>query len=220
MHSSKLSPLTTIAAAALLAVGVFACGGGDTAVQPGPASPSPTATTSTAAPTPMGTLAIHITDSPFSEAKALLVTFSEVSIHRADTGDWITLPFGTGSSRTCDLKKLSGATDVLGVAPLAAGHYTQIRLTVTTAVLYFDNVSVGGPCAPQIAPPMGMNAPVTIPSGEVKLNNEFTVATTGTKIVLDFDGDQSVHQTGSGNGRGNGNSKYMMAPVIRVVSVQ
>jgi hypothetical protein len=67
-----------------------------------------------------------------------------------------------------------------------------------------------------------VSASLTIPSGEVKLNNEFTVAGTGTKIVLDFDGDQSIHQTGSGNGNGRGNSssKYMMSPVIRVVSVQ
>ena len=31
-----------------------------------------------------GTLAINITDSPFSDAKALLVTFSEVNVHSAD----------------------------------------------------------------------------------------------------------------------------------------
>jgi hypothetical protein len=43
-------------------------------------------------------------------------------------------------------------------------------------------------------------------------------------MLLDFDGDKSIHQTGSGNGNGNGNGnkngKYMMSPVIRVVSVQ
>ncbi len=108
--------------------------------------------------------------------------------------------------------------------------YTQIRLTVSSAAIYFDAPSVGGPCAPQIAPPAGTSAPVDIPSGDVKLNNEFTLASAGTTILLDFDGDQSVRQTGSGNGNagnGNGNggnpnsnTKYMMVPVIRVVSVQ
>ena len=43
-------------------------------------------------------------------------------------------------------------------------------------------------------------------------------------MLLDFDGDKSAHQTGSGNGNGNGNgnknTKYMMVPVIRVVSVR
>ena len=92
--------------------------------------------------------------------------------------------------------------------------------------MYFDNAAATGPCAAQIAAPAGESAPVEIPSGEVKLNNEFTVAGSGTTITLDFDGDQSVRQTGSDNSNGNGNggaksnTKYMMVPVIRVVSVQ
>jgi len=167
-----------------------------------------------------GTLTIHLTDSPFSDAKALLVSFSEVSVHRADPGEWRTIE----TTRTCDLKKLNGATDILGLAAgLPAGKYTQIRLQVSSADLYFDQPSSGPPCAASITKPGGSSAPVTIPSGEVKLNNEFTLTTAGTTITLDFDGDQSVHQTGGGNGRGNGNGasgKYMMSPVIRVVSVQ
>jgi hypothetical protein len=39
-------------------------------------------------------------------------------------------------------------------------------------------------------------------------------------MLLDFDGDQSVKQTGSDNGKGNSNTKYLMTPVIRIVSVQ
>ncbi len=212
------SSLVIVAAAALLSTGTLACGSGDnTPVLPSAshASSDPSSSGST------GTLSIDITDSPFSDAMALLVTFSEVSVHRADPGEWKTLPFVSGTSRTCDLKKLNGATDVLGVAPLAAGKYTQIRLMITSANLYFTNASVGGPCAAQIPPP-GPGMPVEIPSGEVKLNNEFTLTSVGTKILHDFDGDQSVRQTGSGNGRGNGsaNTKYMMSPVIRIVSVQ
>ena len=79
------------------------------------------------------------------------------------------------------------------------------------------------------APPSGDNAPIEILSGEVKLNHEFTVTGTASTMLLDFDGDQSVRQTGSGNSNGNGNgrggsgasnTKYMMTPVIRVISVQ
>ena len=99
---------------------------------------------------------------------------------------------------------------------------------MTAANLYFDNRAGAGPCATGIAAPAGASAPVTIPSGEVKLNNEFTVTGRGTTILLGFDGDQSVRQTGSANGNGNGNgngnangnARYMMSPVIRVVSVQ
>jgi hypothetical protein len=201
----------------LLTAGALACGNNDT-----PASPS--SSTNAATPTSPGggsassngTLTIHLTDSPFSDAKALLVTFSDVSVHSADPGDWKTLTFTPAASfRTCDLKQLTGATDVLGVGSLAAGQYTQIRLNVSSATLYLTNAWNVGPCVSgTITPPLGASAPVTIPSGEIKLNNEFTVASSGpgTKILLDFDGDQSVHQTGGG--------RYMMSPVIRLVSVQ
>jgi len=156
-------------------------------------------------------------DSPFSDAKALLVTFTEVNVH-ASGGDWITVPFATGASRTCDLKKLETAQDILGVGSLPAGHYTQLRLVVSSAAIYFQNASSGPACAPTMTAPAGTNAPVEIPSGEVKLNREFDLASGGgTMILLDFDGDSSVRQTGNGNGQGGG--RYMMTPVIGIVSV-
>jgi hypothetical protein len=164
-------------------------------------------------PSNSGNLNIRITDSPFSDARAVLVTFTEVSASRNDQG-WMTLTFAGGaSSRTCDLKKLNGAQDVLGTGALPAGHYEQLRLQISTATLYFDNASVGPACAPSIAPPAGRNAPLTIPSGVVRLNREFDLKTdTATTIVLDFDGDKSIHETGNG--------RFMMQPVISVVSVQ
>jgi hypothetical protein len=186
------------------------------------------ASTSPGAAAAMGTLTVKLTDSPFSDAQALLITFSEVSVHKADPGAWLTVPFAAGSTRTCDLKKLNGPVDILGVGSLPAGHYTQIRLHVESAALYFDAPSVGSACAASIAAPGGDFAPVEIPSGEVKLNHQFTLASGGTTLTLDFDGDKSVKQTGGGNSNGNGkgksedkgNSKYMMSPVVRVVSVQ
>jgi hypothetical protein len=173
-------------------------------------------------------LTLMLKDSPFSDAKSLLVTFSEVNVH-ASGDNWITVPFVSGSSRTCDLKKLETAQDVLGVGLLPAGHYTQLRLVVSSATIYFDNPAAGPACASSISAPAGTNAPVDIPSGELKLNREFDLASSGgTTILLDFDGDRSVKQTGSGNpdgnGRGNGGGngvtgKYMMTPVIGIVSV-
>lgn len=230
MRTFKVLP--SIAAAALLAAGAFACSGGDTPATPSATSNSPTGSggggTSTAAK-----LSIFLTDSPFSDAKALLVTFDNVSVHQADPGEWKDLTFSGGAGvkeRTCDLKHLTdGKTDVLGVADLTAGKYTQIRLNVTKADIYFDktsNATDAAPCGASITVVGSTdNAPVEIPSGEVKLNHEFTLqAATATTIKLDFDGDQSVRQTGSGNGSGRGNSgsnsKYMMTPVIRVLSVQ
>jgi len=171
------------------------------------------------APSSAPSLTVMLKDSPYSDAKALLVTFSDVSAHVTGSnvsggGDWTTLPFtGGGASRTCDLKKLTTAQDILGSGSLAAGRYTQIRLVVSSAALYFDNASSGAACAPAMSAPAGRNAAVTIPSGEVKLNREFDVASNGgTTILVDFDGDKSVNDTGNGT--------YKMTPVMTVVSVQ
>ncbi len=81
-----------------------------------------------------------------------------------------------------------------------------------------------------IAAPAGTSAALKIPSGTVKLNRQFTVPSGGaTTMLLDFDGDRSIKQTGGGNGNGNGNgnggsgastASYSMSPVITVVSVQ
>jgi hypothetical protein len=153
-----------------------------------------------------------IKDGPFSDAKALLVTFSEVAVHKSDTpdGTWTRLPI-TG---TCDLKQLETAVEPLGAGTLTSGHYTQIRLVVSSAVVYFDNGTdpAGNACA-ITTPPGGAKADVTIPSGEVKLNRPFEVPEGGaTTVLIDFDGDKSVHMTSSG--------QYTMSPVISVVSVQ
>jgi hypothetical protein len=197
-----------------------ACGSSTSTIAPTPSSTS--ASTSSAPNLPVGTssLTVMLKDSPFSDAKALLVTFSEVNVH-ASGADWVTVPFASsGSSRTCDLKKLETAQDLLGVGPLPAGHYTQLRLVVSSATIYFQNASSGPACAPAITAPAGTNAPVNIPSGELKLNREFDLAAAGgTTILLDFDGDQSVKLTGNGNGHGNGGGQYMMTPVISIVSV-
>lgn len=162
-----------------------------------------------------GTGTVLLTDSPFSDAQAVLVTFTEVAVHKSG-GGWQTLPFAPPSaSRTCDLKKLQGAQDILGTGPLPTGHYTQIRLMVSSATLYFDSATdpKEPACAPAIAAPAGSSASVEVPSGEIKLNREFDVTSNNvTTITLDFDGERSIHQTGNG--------RIMMKPVVAVVSVQ
>jgi hypothetical protein len=158
------------------------------------------------------TFNLRLTDSPFSDARAVLVTFSEVTAHRSES-DWTTLPFAGGATaRTCDLKKLENSEDVLGTGPLPAGKYTQVRLVVQSARLYFENPSTGPACASTITPPAGTMSDLRIPSGEVKLNRGFTLeADKPTTMVIDFDGDKSIHQTGNGT--------YMMNPVIGITRV-
>ena len=188
------------AAIVVSTLAVFACGD---------SSDSPTSPSGANA-----TLTLMLKDSPFTDAKSLLVTFSEVTAHQSGVGGSTRLPFAAGAtSRTCDLKKLTDAQDVLGTGPLPAGHYTQVRITVTSAALYFDNAADGPACAATIAPPAGRTAAIEIPSGQVRLNREFTVQESGaTTMLVDFDGDRSVHLTGNG--------RYMMSPVINIVSVQ
>jgi Domain of unknown function (DUF4382) len=190
--------LRYLAASAVVAgctAGVIGCGG----------SPS--------GPSGSGTLNMMLKDSPFKDAKAVLVTFTEVSVHKDTDADFTKLTFAGGAaSRTCDLTKLQTAQDVLGVGTLTAGHYTQVRLLVSEAKLYFDNPSQGDACSASIAAPPGGSALLTIPSGEVKLNRQFEVPEAGSvSMLLDFDGDGSITQTGS--------NTYIMRPVITIVGV-
>jgi hypothetical protein len=159
-----------------------------------------------------GNFNLRMRDTPFTDAKAVLVTFSSVRAHRSDS-DWTVVPFiNAATTRTCDLKKLETSEDVLGSAGLPTGHYTQVRLVVQSATLFFDNASTGSACATAITPPAGASAPVEIPSGEVKLNREFDITSSSSMTMLiDFDGNQSIHLTGNG--------RYMMSPVISILSV-
>jgi len=184
--------------AIVAAAGIAACGGD-----------------SVTSPSGTGRLNLMITDSPYSDARALLVTFSEVTAHRAGEGGFTRLPFGdtTATARTCDLKKLVDRQDLLGVGPLPEGHYTMVRLVVSSATLYFDNASDGPACSNAITAPLGRSATLEIPSGEVRLNRPFDVAEGGgLTMLIDFDGDRSVTETGNG--------RFRMTPVIGVVSVQ
>ena len=187
--------LTVLAAAAALAMGVAAC-------SDSPSSPSLSG----------GNFSLRMRDTPFTDAKAVLVTFSSVRAHRSDS-DWTVVPFvNAATTRTCDLKKLETSEDVLGTASLPAGHYTQVRLVVQSATLFFDNASAGSACATSIAPPAGATAALEIPSGEVKLNRGFDITTSSSMtMLLDFDGNQSIHLTGNG--------RYMMSPVVTILSV-
>ena len=94
-----------------------------------------------------GNFNLRLRDSPFTDAKSVLVTFASVRAHRSDS-DWTAVPFiDAATTRTCDLKKLETSEDILGAAALPEGHYTQVRLVVQSAVIYFDNASTGAACA-------------------------------------------------------------------------
>ena len=182
-----------------VALTTFGCGGSPTAPSDGGSQ----------AGSP-GTLNVRITDSPYSKAKAVLITFSEVSANGTK------LPFSdpSASSWTCDLKKLqNGHDDLLATARPSAKEYTEIKLVVQSAKIFMDNSAQSEtPCARSIAEPAGAAFPMTVSGNEVKLNGSFGLRSdSAMTILVDFDGESSISQNGS---------TYMMNPVVRIVSVQ
>jgi hypothetical protein len=104
------------------------------------------------------------------------------------------------------------ALEQLGVTPLQAGHYTQLRL-----VLDRNNgnqpsanwIVLEGQDPTNVNNRIPLDTPSAIQSG-VKLIHEFTVASgQQVDLLLDFDACKSIVQTGNGN--------YKLKPVIKVI---
>lgn len=162
-----------------------------------------------------GALNVRITDSPFGAAKAVLITFREVSVQKG--GDWTKLPFpdSSASTWTCDLKKLeNNAQDLIASGAPSAGEYNWVRLVVDSARVYTQNAAQSAtPCARTIAAPAGESFPMTVSNSEGKDNGSFVVnSTKSTTVLVDFDGDSSITEPNTNN--------YVLTPVVRVVSVQ
>ncbi len=204
-------------AAAVALAGVGACGDSKTPTSATSGTSATTVTTPGGGGSGTGQLIVKMKDAPV-DAQALLVNISEVSVHLGDTetaDSWKSMPMAGGM--TCDLLQMQdNAIQTLGTMTLTAGHYTQIRLTVTEAKVYLDKFTTLPPACvtPTAFPTVAENVyPVKIPSGTIKLNRQFTIESgTATTLLLDFDAAQSLKKLGNGN--------YQMSPVISVVSVQ
>src|SRR5215510_6816201 len=122
-----------LAIAVLCLIGALGCG-----------KSTPTSTSG------MGWVHLSLSDAsgPFD---AVNLVVRQVSIHRGDdeTGGWEVVKNDTAA--TFDLLQLrNGVFATLGIAPVPAGHYTQIRLKLDPG----SNVVVGG-----------VPHPLTVPSG-------------------------------------------------------
>src|SRR5512140_2406219 len=145
-----------------------------------------------------GTLGVSMTDAPACGFDEVNVTVSKVRIHQSSSADdkaagWTDITLDP--PRTINLLDLNDPTqspkfalDSLGETPLAAGHYTQLRL-----VLIENNG--GQPSANWIVlagkDPIIDKIPLETPSGiksGVKLIHQFTVDS-GQRVdlLLDFD---------------------------------
>jgi len=151
-----------------------------------------------------------MTDAPSCGYDAVNVTVNKVRVHQsASAGEndagWadITLP----TPKKINLLNLTnGVLEQFGETPLAAGHYTQLRLVLdsNTGAGMANSVVLSG-----TTNEISLDTPSAVQSG-LKLGHEFDVAA-GQKVdlVLDFDACKSIVKKGNGG--------YALKPVINVI---
>ena len=186
---------TVLAAITLAMLQISGCGGGgDSSSQSG-----------------NGTLKVSLTDAPSGSYDAVNVTVSKVRVHQSasatesDAG-WTDITLSPAKKINL-LNLTNGALEELGETPLAAGHYTQLRLVlVPNTVAPLANSVVLSGTTTEIA----LDTPSGVQSG-IKLINQFDVAA-GQRVdlVLDFDASKSVVKAGA-------SGKYILKPVIKVI---
>ena len=156
-----------------------------------------------------GTLGVSLTDAPACGFDKVYVTVNKVRVHQSSSASdndsgWTDITLNP--ARKIDLLGLNnGVLDDLGQTPLAAGHYTQLRLVL-------DSNTPGG-FANSVVPTSGVETTLVTPSAVqsgIKLVNAFDVVS-GQRVdlVLDFDACKSIVKRGNGT--------YVLKPVIRVI---
>ena len=165
-----------------------------------------------------GTVSVSMTDAPACGFDQVNVTVSKVRVHQSEKASenaagWTDITLNP--ARKINLLDLndpdpndpSRALEFLGVTPLEAGHYTQLRLVLVP--------NSGGPpfansiLRSGIPGEIALDTPSAVQSG-IKLIHQFTVDS-GQRVdlLLDFDACKSIVHTGSG--------KYKLKPVIKVI---
>jgi hypothetical protein len=156
-----------------------------------------------------GTLGVSMTDAPACGYDHVNVTVNKIRVNQSasasdtDAG-WIDIVPSTGK---IDLLNLTnGVLQALGETPLAAGHYSQLRLVL--------DPNTGNTLANSVVPTatgveQTLITPSAVQSG-IKLVNEFdVVAGQRVDLVLDFDACKSVVSRGNGS--------YALKPVVKVI---
>ena len=106
---------------------------------------------------------------------------------------WLPLDILAGSE-TFDLLQIQGIEEVLAIAELEAGKYTQIRMTISNV-----QVKLGD----------GDLQDVILPSGKLKFIHPFDIiGGQTTALLFDFDAEKSVNVTGSG--------RIIVKPVVKL----
>jgi hypothetical protein len=156
-----------------------------------------------------GKLSLSLSDAPASEYKAVYVTIAEIQVHRADEaeGTWQTILTPNATYNLLDL--INGTTASLGVADLATGTYTQMRL-----ILGNEHDS-SHPYANYLITQTDVPIELKVPSGfqtGIKLLHTFDVVAGRTVgLVLDFDAGRSVVKAGN-------SGKWQLKPTIKIIN--
>jgi hypothetical protein len=138
----------------------------------------------------MGLLEVRVTDAPPEGVTSIVVTVSNIEVHRADASEdqgWLTLFESSTTTestpRSFDLVELTGIEEVLGTEELPAGKYTQIRMAVDKVVVTHE----------------GREKDAALPGDRLKVVRPFDVEPAlATELTLDFDAARSVIITGAG----------------------
>lgn len=196
--TNKMTRFSLAGSAIVAAAALVACGGGGG--DGGSSTPTPPG---------MGSVRASITDAPACGFDQVNITVSKVRIHAsgsaADTdGGWTDITLNP--ARKINLLNLTnGTVDVLGIAPLAAGSYTQVRLVL--------DANTANNMANSVLPTGGTEQNLITPSAVqsgLKLTGAFTVAAgQQADMIIDFDACKSVVT------RGNG--KYALKPTAKLI---
>lgn len=155
-----------------------------------------------------GTLSVSLTDASTDRFRAVYITVDEIQVHLGgdenNPNNWVTIDM-PASPMTLNLLELAnGVREDLGLAVLASGRYTQLRMILGRRPDGSINVFSQAHAFPNYV--IDNNDPANIhelkvPSEYntgVKIVNGFTINTEQTtELVLDFDACRSVVEAGS-----------------------
>lgn len=200
MAMTQQTSVRALAGACTLAA-LAACGGGG--------SGSSSGETQTA-----GTLGVSLTDAPACGFDKVFVTVTKVRVHKsasagADDNGWTEIAVDPARSRIDLLSLSNGVLQPLGQTPLAAGHYSQLRLVL--------NKNSGNGLANAVLPTGQSNEVALITPSAVEsglklenMNEGFDIeAGQRADLVLDFDACKSIVSRGNGD--------YALKPVVKVI---
>ena len=170
----------------------------------------------------VGTIAMSLTDAMSNKFNAVYVTINDVQVHMKGNGkannSWQSVS-APNLPKTFNLYDLTnGAREEIGLADLATGSYTQMRLIIDTVPDDgMNELSEAHPYANYAIDTDGNYQELKIPSGintGIKIVHGFTISTNQTtELILDFNAEKSVIVAGnSGN--------WLLSPTIKVGSTE